>query len=139
MDNFQDILNSYSSIDPSLGMTQGGVSDTSALVQDATLQPIKNLKIKTNFGFTLGVDSYRSYTPAYKLSSNIMNDVSQVSQSMSSGCTLMWENTATYDFKIADKHSFTFLLGQSIEVDGLGESISGSNTNSLFNDFSCLS
>ena len=35
MDNFQDILNSYSSIDPALGMTQGGVSDTSALVQDA--------------------------------------------------------------------------------------------------------
>ncbi len=35
MDNFQDILNNYSSIDPSLGMTQGGVSDTSALVQDA--------------------------------------------------------------------------------------------------------
>jgi TonB-linked SusC/RagA family outer membrane protein len=101
----------------------------------AVLQPIKNLKIKTNFGFTLGVDSYRSYSPAYKLSSNISSDVSQVSQSMSSGCTLMWENTATYDFKIANKHSFTFLLGQSIEVDGLGESISGSNTNSLFNDF----
>ena len=35
MDNFQDILNNYSSIDPALGMTQGGVSDTSALVQDA--------------------------------------------------------------------------------------------------------
>ncbi len=101
----------------------------------ATLQPIKNLKIKSNFGFTLGVNSSRSFSPAYKLSSNTMSDVSNVSQSMSSGCSLMWENTATYNFKLAQKHDFTFLLGQSLEVDGLGESISGSNTNSIFNDF----
>jgi TonB-linked SusC/RagA family outer membrane protein len=101
----------------------------------ATLQPIKNLKIKSNFGFTLGVDSYRYFVPVYKLSSNTMNDVNTVGQSMSSGCSLMWENTATYNFKLANKHDFTFLLGQSIEVDGLGESISGSNTNSIFKDF----
>jgi TonB-linked SusC/RagA family outer membrane protein len=101
----------------------------------ATLQPIKNLKIKTNFGFTLGVDSYRSYTPVYKLSSNTMNDVDNVYQSMSSGCSLMWENTADYTFSIAGKHNFDVLLGQSIERDGLGESISGSNTNSIFDDF----
>ncbi|NLI36289.1 MAG: TonB-dependent receptor [Bacteroidales bacterium] len=101
----------------------------------ATLQPIKNLKIKSNFGFTLSVNSSRSFTPAYKLSSNTMSDLSNVSQSMSSGCSLMWENTATYNFKLAQKHNFTFLLGQSLEVDGLGENISGSNTNSIFNDF----
>lgn len=101
----------------------------------ATLQPIKNLKIKSNFGFTLSVNSSRSFTPAYKLSSNTMSDLSNVSQSMSSGCSLMWENTATYNFKLAQKHDFTFLLGQSLEVDGLGENISGSNTNSIFNDF----
>jgi TonB-linked SusC/RagA family outer membrane protein len=101
----------------------------------ATLQPIRNLKIKTNFGFTYSSDSYRSFTPTYKLSSNTMNDHESVSQSMSSGCSLMWENTATYDFKIADRHSISALVGQSIEVTGLGESLSGSNTNPIFHDF----
>jgi TonB-linked SusC/RagA family outer membrane protein len=101
----------------------------------AILQPIEGLKIKTNFGFKYGSDSYRSFTPIYKLSSNTSNDATSVSQSMSSSCSIMWENTATYDFKIGDKHSFTAMIGQSIEVDGMGESIEGSNTNSIFNDF----
>ena len=66
------------------------------------LQPIKNLKIKTNFGFTLGVDS-TAVTPVYKLSSNTMNDVDNVYQSMSSGCSPDGENTADYTFSIAGK------------------------------------
>ncbi|MBW4906354.1 TonB-dependent receptor [Prevotella salivae] len=101
----------------------------------AVLQPVKGLRLKTNLGFTLGVDSYRSYTPVYKLSSNIMNDADNVYQSLSAGCSLTWENTANYVFTLGGKHHFDALLGQSIEADGLGESITGSNTNSQFDDF----
>ena len=101
----------------------------------AILKPISGLNIKTNFGFKLDADSYRSYIPTYKLASNAINTASIVEQNMSIGCSLMWENTATYDFKIAKKNNFTAMLGQSIEVDGLGENIDGSNTNSIFDDF----
>ncbi|MFA6812484.1 MAG: TonB-dependent receptor [Bacteroidaceae bacterium] len=101
----------------------------------AILEPVKDLKFKTNFGFTFSADSYRSYVPTYKLSSNVLNDQDIVNQSMSMGCTLMWENTGTYNFKIGKDNNFTALLGQSIEVDGLGESMSGTNTNSIFSDF----
>lgn len=101
----------------------------------ATLQPIQNLKIKTNFGFTYGTDSYRSYTPVYKLSSNTMNDADIVYQSLATSSSIIWENTANYIFTLNDKHNFDILAGQSIEADGLGENLSAENTNSIFNDF----
>ena len=50
------------------------------------------------------------------------------------GGNLMWENTVTYDFKL-DNHSFGVLIGQSIEKHGLGDTLGGSNINSIFDDF----
>lgn len=100
----------------------------------ATIQPIKGLKIKSNFGFTMNADVYRSFTPVYKLSSNIFSDNNSVYQSMSVGMGLLWENTATYDFKI-NNHNFSALIGQAIEKNGLGDSMDGSNINSIFDDF----
>lgn len=99
-----------------------------------TIQPIKGLNIKSNFGYTLSANSYRSFTPVYKLSSNVFNNNNSVSQSMSQGVGLMWENTATYDFKIKN-HNFSALLGQAIEKNGLGDNLNGSNINSIFDDF----
>ncbi|WP_321333489.1 TonB-dependent receptor [uncultured Bacteroides sp.] len=99
-----------------------------------TIQPLKGLRLKSNFGFTMSADAYRSFTPVYKLSSNIFSDNNSVSQSMSLGMGLMWENTATYDFKTGN-HNFSALLGQAIEISGLGDSMNGSNINSIFDDF----
>jgi TonB-linked SusC/RagA family outer membrane protein len=101
----------------------------------ATLQPIRNLKIKTNLGFALSVDSYRSFIPVYDLSSNQKNDQNIVSQSSGIDYKLQWENTANYVFSIRKSHHFDILVGQSIEADGLGDEMEGSNTNSIFNDF----
>ena len=101
----------------------------------ATLQPIHNLKIKTNLGFALSADSYRSFIPVYDLSSNQENDQNIVSQSSGIDYKLQWENTANYVFSIHKNHHFDVLAGQSIEADGLGDGMEGSNTNSIFNDF----
>lgn len=101
----------------------------------ATLQPIKDLKIKSDFGIGLSVFSYRSYVPEYDLSSANMNDQDLVSQSSGTSLMWKWENTANYIFKVNQNHHFDVLLGQSLEVNGLGESMEGSNTNSIFDDF----
>lgn len=42
-----------------------------------------------------------------------------------------WENTLSYSFKI-DDHAADFVIGQSMEKWGIGETISGTNANSLF-------
>ena len=100
----------------------------------AILQPIKDLKFKTSFGYQFGSYSSRYYVPVYKLASNTFNDNDVVSQSMSHGGSYLWENTLNYILKPA-KHSIDILLGQSIEKNGIGMDIGGSNVNSIFGDF----
>ena len=79
-----------------------------------TIQPITGLKLKSNFGYTFYADNSRNFTPVYKLASNTFNDNNSVSQEMTMGGNLMWENTVTYDFKL-DNHSFGVLIGQSMK------------------------
>ena len=99
-----------------------------------TIQPIEGLKLKSNFGYTFNADASRSFTPVYKLASNVFNDNNSVSQDMSIGGSVLWENTVTYDFNLS-KHNISVLVGQSMEKNGLGDSMNGSNINSIFNDF----
>ncbi len=99
-----------------------------------TIQPIEGLVLKSNFGYTLNTGSYRSYTPKYELSSTVLNTLESVSQSMWSGTSLTWENTASYSFSIG-RHNINALIGQSIEKSGMGENLNGSNGNPIFHDF----
>lgn len=100
-----------------------------------TIQPIKGLTLKSNFGYGFSAGSYRSFTPSYKLSSTTFADENAVSHSMNMGANLQWENTISYGFTLKENHNLNVLLGQSIEKTGLGESIDGSNINSIFDDF----
>jgi TonB-linked SusC/RagA family outer membrane protein len=102
----------------------------------AELQPIKNLKFKSQFGYRLSGSSNRSYKMIYHLNTSQYNDNDVVSQSMKLGHRITWENTASYHFDINSAHVFDVVLGQSIEKWGMGESISASAWNSIFpNDF----
>ncbi len=98
-----------------------------------TVQPIEGLKIKSNFGYSFSATDYRSFTPVYKLASNVFNNNNSVTQEMSVGAGLLWENTITYDFKVKT-HSIGVLVGQSVEKTGLGSDLSATNINSIFND-----
>lgn len=99
------------------------------------LQPIKNLKIRSSFGIHLNLSSYRSYVPVYDLGPQSFVNEDVTVQSMSNTFKWIFENTASYDWKIKDFHLFNFLIGTSAEKNGLGESIRGENVNSIFNDF----
>lgn len=102
----------------------------------AELQPIKNLRFKTQVGYRMRGSSYRSYDMVYDLNTSNYNNNDDVSQSMSLNHRLTWENTASYHFDIKDDHVFDVVVGQSIEKWGMGEDLEGSALNSIFyNDF----
>ena len=102
----------------------------------AELQPIKNLRFKSQFGYRLSGSSNRSYVMKYHLTASQYKDNDVVTQSMRLGHRITWENTASYHFDINADHVFDIVAGQSIEKWGMGESLSGSAWNSTFpNDF----
>lgn len=99
------------------------------------LSPIKNLNIKSTFGYNHSSGSYRSFTPTYKLSVSDQNLENSVSQSMWNGIGYNWENTITYDVSFNDVHNLDFLLGNTVSHDGIGDSMDGSNSNLIFDEF----
>jgi TonB-dependent starch-binding outer membrane protein SusC len=103
----------------------------------AEVEPLKGLRLKTLFGFNYYSSDYRSYTPLYQFSVYAYNsDHTTTNQSMSKGHTLLWTNTATYDFEIG-QHSISVLAGtESQQFKGLNMSGSNWNLLSQFDDFS---
>ncbi|MDR3218540.1 MAG: TonB-dependent receptor [Dysgonamonadaceae bacterium] len=100
------------------------------------LQPIKNLKFRSQYGYNFGASSYRAYTPAHQpLSSTVLGGIDRVSQSQSVGHSWTLDNTLNYVFDLEGGHNFDVLLGQSMSKSGYGESISGANTESSFTDY----
>lgn len=102
----------------------------------AELQPIKNLKFKSQFGYRLSGSTYRSYAMIYRLNGSQYRVNDQVSQSMRLDHRYTWENTASYHFDINSDHVFDTVIGQSIEKWGFGNSLTARANNSIFhNDF----
>ncbi|MDR3339769.1 MAG: TonB-dependent receptor [Candidatus Symbiothrix sp.] len=98
------------------------------------LQPIRNLKFRSQYGYSYSASSYRAYRPAHQpLSSTVLGGVDQVTQSQSVGHSWTLDNTLNYVFDLGG-HNFDILLGQSVSKSGYGESISGANTESSFGD-----
>ncbi len=98
------------------------------------IQPIQSLILKSSFGYKMSASAYRSYVPAFQLSSTSLNATDDITQTLSVGHNWTWENTASYSFEIND-HSITALIGQSIEKWGMGVDLSATDDLSLFSDF----
>lgn len=114
-------------------------NDAQRLLMDvyAEIEPIPGLKIKSIGGFNYSASEYRSYTPLYQFSAFDYNlDHTTVNQNMGKGHTLIWTNTATYDFDVAVDHQFSAMIGMESERYQ-GTSLAGSNWNLLsqFDDF----
>jgi len=99
------------------------------------IQPIKNLFLKSQFGYKMSASTYRSYKPTYTLSTTTQNTVSSVTQNSSMGWSFTWENTLNYKFNINSNHHFDALVGQSLEKSGMGENLSATNGDLLFYDY----
>jgi TonB-linked SusC/RagA family outer membrane protein len=99
------------------------------------IQPVKDLILKSQFGYKMSASSYRSFQEPYSLSSTTSRQNSQVTQNMNSGWSYAWENTLNYKFNLQNLHHFDVLVGQSLEKWGMGDYLQAQNINSLFNDF----
>lgn len=101
------------------------------------IQPIKNLVFKSNFGYSMIALSAREYSPVFSLGTvaGSFRDVDQIDQGQAINIGYQFENTLTYKYTIKGSHNLSALVGQSIEETGLGESISGSNSGSIFNSY----
>ena len=96
------------------------------------LQPIKNLRFRSSFGYRMSASSYRQYTPIYNLSTTAANTTDDVSQNQSLGYSYTIDNTLSYIFDMGEDHGLDALIGQSAEKWGMGEGVSGGNSNTLF-------
>ncbi len=115
-------------------------SDAQRLWADmyAELEPIKNLRFRSLVGFNYYASEYRNFNPIYQFSVYAYNtDHTTINQSTSKGHTMVFTNTATYDFNLATDHAFTVMVGMEAQRFQ-GTRLSGSNWNLLsqFNDFS---
>lgn len=95
------------------------------------IQPIKDLKFRSSYGYKMDVNSYRQFVPAYNLSSHTVNTNETINQSQSIGRSWTLDNTISYHFKVSE-NTFDVVVGQSAEKWGLGESLSIGNLNSNF-------
>ncbi|WP_431210017.1 SusC/RagA family TonB-linked outer membrane protein [Puia sp. P3] len=101
----------------------------------AELQPVKNLKLKSTFGFNYAASAYHSYLPIYdNLSVYSYNRYEGTGQNSSQDYTLSWDNTANYLLRIKE-HKFDILAGSAVRKYQ-GSYLGGFNTGStLFASF----
>lgn len=97
------------------------------------IEPLKGLTFKTSLGLDYYANEGHSYSPIYELSIYSFNTFDGVSQNMSKGKTLIWDNLLTYKFDVTENHHLETMLGSS-QINSDGTSIGASNTDVIFND-----
>ncbi|MFC0772172.1 SusC/RagA family TonB-linked outer membrane protein [Terrimonas alba] len=90
------------------------------------IEPIKGLKFRSSLGLNYWSNKSHGFSPVYHLSIFSMRDTSTVFQSMGSGRTLQFDNTLSYDFRVAKDHSFSVMAGTTA-INTKGSGLSGSN------------
>ena len=98
------------------------------------LEPIRDLRFKTTFGFAYNGWRSREYVPEYQINEKLYAKTDKVTQGSGNGIQYSWDNTLSYDWA-PGRNRFTFLVGNSIENWGLGADINGSNRGSEFSSF----
>ena len=96
------------------------------------VNPIKELKLRTAFGFRANSSFSREYTPEYQLTASTFQEYDSVKQSASVSTNWTWEFTANYKKTFATDHTVEALVGTSIEATGWGMSVNGTRSNTKF-------
>lgn len=88
------------------------------------INPHKDWKFRTVYGFRYYNNMKRSYDPVYQLSGTNMNVLDRVQQEANANYGWSWENTLAWKHKFG-KHAVDALVGASIEGTGWGQSLGG--------------
>ena len=92
------------------------------------VSPIKDLKLRTAFGFRAYTDFSRSYTPEYQITATNYKDYDSVKQSAEVSTHWTWETTANYKKTFAKAHTVEALVGTSVEQRGWGMKLNGTRS-----------
>jgi TonB-linked SusC/RagA family outer membrane protein len=76
---------------------------------------IKNLKVKSNFGFDKATNKSKYFEPIFKVSPSQLNIADRLSLGFSEGKNWIWEQTITYTKDINKDNSITILAGYTAE------------------------
>jgi len=100
------------------------------------LEPVKDLRMRSSFGFHYSSWNSRSYVPAYDLNGGVTTkERNTVTQQGGMGLKWQLDNVLSYGFNVNNAHKFSVLLGNNVEKGGLGQDFGGSNEDVEFNDF----
>ena len=77
------------------------------------LKPIKNLRIKTDFGTNFLITDYKQFFATWGID-RFFNSPNSLAQSNTNLFDYNWTNTATYDWTLAKKNVFNFLIGSEV-------------------------
>ena len=134
--NYGQGWNDFFFSNPWEGLTKGGfnsmaesrnlnVSATAFL----TIQPIKNLKFRSQFNYSWGSGAYRNFgTPRSPSSGSGTVESYSVNQSGWMNTNWSVENTLTYDLPVIANNKFNVMVGQSYQSTGWSTNLSGSNS-----------
>ncbi len=93
-----------------------------------TIQPIKGLRLRSQFNYNWGSGAYRNYgEPRSSGYGNATSPVYSVSQSAWLNTNWSIENTLTYDLPIINGHKISAMVGQSFQSTAWSYNIGGSN------------
>ena len=93
-----------------------------------TIQPIKGLRLRSQFNYNWNTGSYRGYgEPASSGYGNATSPVYNVNQSASINTGWSIENTVTYDLPIIKGHKISAMVGQGFQSTAWSFNIAGSN------------
>ncbi|MRT92052.1 TonB-dependent receptor [Ancylomarina sp. 16SWW S1-10-2] len=117
--------------------TKYGENDNNTVVGSAyvTIEPIKNLVVRSELGINAWWGGNRKWTPKYNLSQVNVEASDKVEQNAWSGHTMMFTNTATYDFSPIEGHSFSVMAGNSIEKTVVSYNVGAVGRESLFQSY----
>ena len=109
------------------GLTESRNVNTSATAF-LTIQPIKGLRLRSQFNYNWGSGAYRGYNePASSGYGNATSPVYSVNQSAWLSTNWSVENTLTYDLPIISGHKISAMVGQSFQSTAWSFNIGGSN------------
>lgn len=78
-------------------------------------QPIKGLRLRSNFGYDRSRDKSKFFEPEFAVSASQRNGSDRLSVGQSAGNNWIWEQTVTYSFDLGKDHSLTVLGGYTAE------------------------
>ena len=93
------------------------------------IQPIKGLKLRSQFNYNWGSGAYRGYNePRAAGEGTNVSKVYSVSQNAWLNSNFSIENTLTYDLPVINGHKIGAMVGQSFQSTGWSTNVGGSNS-----------